>query len=157
MQSQIDSKQEFRLACQKLVAAYFDQFPNAAFQYLVDWGLNDLMKYPINTQNKPGGWAGGLVHAVAQRSKPNKRCVLNAEMEEIFGVSFGTIRTRAVQIVDRIDMEQIDIMASADDLRGAFHGGYMESEIAPGEGSHEGSQATAHARNRLTCGNNAIR
>ena len=134
------------MACQKLVAAYFDQFPNAAFQYLVDWGLDDLMKYPINTQNKPGGWAGGLVHAVAQRSKPSNRCVLNAEMEEIFGVSFGTIGTRAVQVADRIDMEQIDIMASADDLRGAFYGGYMESE----SGSGEGSQATDHARKWLT-------
>ena len=43
-------------------------------------------------------------------------------------------------------MEQIDIMASADDLRYTFHGGYMESVSAPGEGS----QASDHARKWLT-------
>lgn len=123
------------MACRNLVAAYFEQFPNAAFQYLVDWGLEDLMRYPIDTQNKPGGWAGGLVRAVAQRSKPTDLRVLNAEMAEIFGVSFGTICKRAVQVADRIDMEKIDILARAARWRGCFHGDLMKIISESGEQS----------------------
>lgn len=145
MNPEIVSKQEFDLACQELVVAYFDRFPNSAFQYLVDWGLNDLLKHPIDTQNKPGGWAGGVVHLVAQRTRPVNRCVLNAEMEETFGVSFDTIRARAVQVADRIDLEQLDIMASAAELRGAFHGGHMEIVSESGERS----QLSDHEMKRL--------
>lgn len=54
-------------------------------------------------RGKPGGWAGGIVHAMTY-----KGCgvpgVLNAELEELFDASIGTIRKRAARIEGLFDI-----------------------------------------------------
>ena len=51
-------------------------------------------------RGKPGGWAGGIVHAMTHRT-----CgipgVLNADAEKAFGATIGIIRKRSAQI-DRL-------------------------------------------------------
>ena len=49
---------------------------------------------------KPAGWAAGIIYALANRDR--RACgvpgMLNAEVEQFFGVTMNTIRRRAAQV-----------------------------------------------------------
>lgn len=83
-----------------LLAAFFTRFPNPRLQVEVDHALKRLFSCKILMPGKPGGWAGGIIYALANQGRracgvPN---LLNKEFEEFFDVSMGTIYKRAWQI-----------------------------------------------------------
>jgi hypothetical protein len=84
----------------KLLAAFFTRFPNPRLQVEVNRALKRLLTCKILMPGKPGGWAGGIIYALANQGRracgvPN---LLNKEFEEFFNVSMGTIYKRAWQI-----------------------------------------------------------
>ena len=87
-------------SCRQFLAAYFTKFPNARLQTKTDRALKRLLARHIPMPGKPGGWAGGIVYAVANQD--HRPCgvpsLLNQECEMFFHVSMGTIYKRAWQI-----------------------------------------------------------
>ena len=87
-------------ACRRLLIAFFTKFPNSRLQVEVGHTLKRLLSRKIPMPGKPGGWAGGIIYALA-----NQYCracgvpgLLNKECEEFFNVSMGTIYKRAATI-----------------------------------------------------------
>ena len=101
-----------------------DEFPDSAFQAVALRALEKLVAPSHSREGKPGGWAGGIVHAITKYARLGQHVVLNSELEVIFGVSIGTIRKRAEQIwpIIRSEVERLlsdngrleDIHASVD-------------------------------------------
>jgi len=86
--------------CQRLLASFFKKYPNHRLQIEVDRILKRLLALKIPMPGKQGGWAGGIVYALA-----NQYCrpcgipgLLNKESEEFFNVSIETIYRRARRI-----------------------------------------------------------
>jgi len=90
--------------CQQLLAAYFEKYPNHRLQIEVNHILKRLSTLQISMPGKAGGWAGGIVYALA--NKYRRACgipgLLNKECEEFFGVSINTIYRRARRIRELI-------------------------------------------------------
>ena len=85
---------------QQLLAAFFKKYPNPHLQIEVNRILKRLLALKIPMPGKPGGWAGGIIYALA-----NQYCrpcgisgLLNKESEEFFNVSIETIYRRARRI-----------------------------------------------------------
>ena len=87
-------------SCQQLLTAFFTKFPDTLLQDEVNHALKRLLAYPTPMAGKPGGWAGGIIYAVANQGR--RACglpgLLNQECEEFFNVSMETIYRRAWQI-----------------------------------------------------------
>lgn len=86
--------------CQQLLASFFQKYPNPHLQIEVNRILKRLLALKIPMPGKPGGWADGIIYALA-----NQYCrpcgipgLLNKESEEFFNVSFETIYRRARRI-----------------------------------------------------------
>ena len=86
--------------CQQLLAAFFTKYPNARLQIKADQALKRLLAHQIPMPGRPGGWAGGIIYALANQGR--RACgvpgLLNQEFEDFFNVSMGTIYKRAWQI-----------------------------------------------------------
>ena len=86
--------------CQLLLANFFKKFPNHLFQVEANRILKRFMALEISMPGKPGGWAGGIVYALANQY--SRACgipgILNKDCEEFFDVSMGTIYRRARRI-----------------------------------------------------------
>jgi hypothetical protein len=89
---------EFLSVCDGLLARFFGEFPDSTFQTVASRVLEKLVAQDRCPEGKPGGWAGGIVHAIAKYGGLGQHTVLNSEMQTIFGVSIGTIHKRAEQI-----------------------------------------------------------
>jgi hypothetical protein len=93
-------KTENRLVSQELLAAFFKHFPNSRLQSEVNCVLKSLMDFRIPMPGKSGGWAGGMIYALANRCR--RACgipgLLNKESEEFFNVSMSMIYKRAAVI-----------------------------------------------------------
>ena len=88
--------------CHELLTAYFQKYPNEDLQLKAYQVLRNLMKVKFPMPGKSGGWAGGIIYAVANLYQypcgiPG---LLNQECEEFFSVSMGTIHKRAAVIRD---------------------------------------------------------
>ena len=88
------------LTCQQLLTSFFKKYPNPHLQIEVKRILKRLLALKIPMPGKQGGWAGGIVYALA-----NQYCrpcgipgLLNKESEEFFNVSIETIYRRAIRI-----------------------------------------------------------
>jgi hypothetical protein len=86
--------------CQEYLAAYFKKCPNSDLRHQAYRVLQNLMKVKFLMLGKSGGWAGGIIYAVANLYQypcgiPG---LLNQECEEFFSVSMGTIHKRAAMI-----------------------------------------------------------
>ena len=92
--------------CQQRLAAFFKKFPNARLQVEADGILRSLQDFKVPMPGKPGGWAGGIVYALANQYR--RACgvpgLLNKECEEFFNVSMATIYKRAVMIQKWLDL-----------------------------------------------------
>jgi hypothetical protein len=86
--------------CQQLLQIFFTKYPNARLKAQADCTLKKLIACQIPMQGKPGGWAGGIIYALANqyRQACGIPCLLNKEAEEFFTVSMGTIYKRAAMI-----------------------------------------------------------
>lgn len=86
--------------CRQLLAAFFTKFPSNLLQTETNRVLKSLLDCKIPMPGKPGGWAGGIIYAVANQGR--RACgvpgLLNQECEEFFKVSMGTIYKRAAKI-----------------------------------------------------------
>jgi hypothetical protein len=85
--------------CRRLLSAFFAKYPNAPLEDATGRALGSLVACKAPLPGKPGGWAGGVVYAVSSIGV-GVPGVLNAELEEAFGVSMSTIYKRAARIRD---------------------------------------------------------
>jgi hypothetical protein len=94
----------FEDACAAMCSNFFEKFPNNDLRDLVSQTLLLLLKRQTDFPGEPGGWAGGVVSAVA-----SKGCgvpgILNADLEKAFGTTMGTIRKRAAQVKRALELE----------------------------------------------------
>jgi hypothetical protein len=86
--------------CQQLLAAFFKAHPNPKLQNEINRIMKrfDALKIPMH--GKSGGWAGGIIYALANRNQ--SACgipgVLNKECEDFFKTSMDTIYRRAYKV-----------------------------------------------------------
>jgi len=96
----IDDNKNTVQACQCLLASFFTKFPNHRVQVEMDQILKIILAHEIPLPGKPGGWAAGILYAIA--NKWRQPCgilgILNKEIEEFFGVSMNTIYKQAAVI-----------------------------------------------------------
>ncbi|MDH4239316.1 MAG: hypothetical protein OEW48_07115 [Phycisphaerae bacterium] len=92
------------LTCQQLLTSFFKKYPSPHLQIEVNRILKRLLALKILMPGKQGGWAGGMIYALA-----NQYCracgipgLLNKESEEFFNVSIETIYRRAIISLFRI-------------------------------------------------------
>ena len=91
-----------------LLDAFFEKYPDDAFRKAAFELLDKLLASSQQLSGKPGGWAGGLVYAISAWLPLRRRhVILNAELEEVFGTTMGTIRTRAERIWQILESELI--------------------------------------------------
>jgi ribosomal protein L37E len=101
--------------CQQLLTSFFKKYPNPHLQIEVNRILKRLLALKIPMPGKQGGWAGGIIYALANQycracgiliyALANQYCrpcgipgLLNKESEEFFNVSIETIYRRARRI-----------------------------------------------------------
>jgi hypothetical protein len=86
--------------CQQLLAYFFQKYPNPHLQIEVNRILKRFLALKIPMLGKPGGWAGGIIYALANQYR--RPCgipsLLNKEIEKFFNVSIETIYRRARRI-----------------------------------------------------------
>jgi hypothetical protein len=84
-------------ACQDLLDAFFERYPNDELRDQVGQALAQLLGCETALRGNPGGWAGGIVYAVGSGGcgVPG---VMNADLEKAFGARMATIRKRAMQV-----------------------------------------------------------
>ena len=74
--------------------------PDARLKIEANRTLKRLMAQEVPMLGKPGGWAGGIIYALANQYR--RACgvpgLLNKECEEFFKVSMDTIYRRAAMI-----------------------------------------------------------
>jgi hypothetical protein len=91
---------------ENLLDLFFQRYPDDAFRDLAREFLGKLVANSPEVSGQPGGWAGGLVYAISAWSPLQRRHVIrNAEYEELFGTSMGTIRTRAERVWQIVEAE----------------------------------------------------
>jgi len=88
-------------ACRRHLERFFGNSPKSALQKRATKALRFLAAGDVQLAGKPAGWAAGIVYALANRGR--RACgvpgILNAEVEQFFGVSMGTVRKRAAQVL----------------------------------------------------------
>ena len=102
----------FEKTCWEFLAAFLERFPNAQLQVRVHSALPQMLAKKKVFSGKPGGWAGGLVHALGNRTGAGVPGILNRELEEVFGVSIGTIHKRSAQIWRLMEPELMKVLVS---------------------------------------------
>ncbi len=102
-------------ACQEFLDAFFVKHPDNDLRDRVGQALAMLLNRNTALRGAPSGWAAGIVYAVANRGQ--RACgvlgMLNADFERFFGVSMSTVRKRAAQVEQELDL---DASLSIDDL-----------------------------------------
>ena len=90
--------------CRGLLDAFFERHPNDDLRDRVGDALSSLLGRDMAMPGAPGGWAGGIVYAVGGTGcgVPG---VMNADLEAAFGTTMGTIRRRAEQIKNELDLD----------------------------------------------------
>ena len=93
-------------ACQKHLDRFFHAYPEPATQKSATKVLLFLAATDTPLTGKPEGWAAGIIYALAKRGR--RPCgvpgFLNAEFEQFFGVSMGTVRKRAARVERAIEI-----------------------------------------------------
>jgi hypothetical protein len=88
------------LTCREHLDRFFRTYPDPATQRRAMKVLRFLGTGGDPLSGKPGGWAGGIIYALATRGR--RPCgvqgFLNTEFELFFGVSMDTVRRRAAQV-----------------------------------------------------------
>ena len=92
-------------ACQDLLDAFFGRYPNDELRDQVGQVLVLLLGRDMALRGAPGGWAGGILYAIGGTGC-GVPAVLNADIEEAFGSTMGTIRRRAEQIRQELGLSE---------------------------------------------------
>ena len=92
--------QDCRKACRDHLDRFFASYGDAKMQKAAMKALRFLVAGDEPMRGKPEGWAAGIIYALANRDR--RACgvpdMLNAEVEEFFGVTMSTIRRRAAEV-----------------------------------------------------------
>ncbi|MBM4037692.1 MAG: hypothetical protein FJ290_04185 [Planctomycetes bacterium] len=93
-------------ACQRYLDRFFRSYPDPALQKRATKALRFLAAGDGPLAGKPAGWAAGIIYALVNRGR--RGCgvpgILNAEIERFFGVSMGTVRKRAAQVLRAMEV-----------------------------------------------------
>ena len=110
MYIEIEPDDPFRVACEKVLAVFYDRVAKDGRTREKDLPRMDKLKPAVQTnlqtlirhcavfEGKPEAWAGGLVYATNNLRGEEKVILHNAVMEEALGTSMNTIRKRANQV-----------------------------------------------------------
>jgi hypothetical protein len=92
--------------CGQFLTAFFKNYPDPNLQVKADRSLKKLLARKIPLSGKPGGWAAGIIYAVANEGRLpcGMPGLLNKECEEFFHVTMGTIYKRAAKIGQLLDL-----------------------------------------------------
>ncbi len=100
----MDDGKRYRTECLKKIDAFCEAYPqHRPLAPKARRVLDMLIGSGEPFQGKPGGWAGGIVHALTYTGcgVPG---VLNADLEKCFDASIGTIRKRGARIEKLFDI-----------------------------------------------------
>jgi len=91
---------EFEAACQALLDRFFEAYPDTAMQKRTTKALRMLRASEKPLKGKAEGWAAGIIYAVATdgRSPCGVPGILNAELEQLMGVTMSTARYRSARV-----------------------------------------------------------
>ena len=91
---------EFEAECQAHLDRYFAAHPNPTMQKQTHKALRMLRSSEKPLQGSAGGWAAGILYAVANdaRIPVGMPGFLNFEFEALVGVKMGTARNRAARV-----------------------------------------------------------
>lgn len=94
------SDREMEQACRDLLDSFFASYRHREMQKSAGKALRFLLASGEPLLGKPPGWAAGIAYALttAGRYPCGVPGVLNADVEEFFGVSMGTICKRAARV-----------------------------------------------------------
>ncbi len=94
----------FESDCRTLLDRFFAAYPDAAMQKRAYKALQLLRASEKPLKGKAAGWAAGILYAAATdgRITCGVPKVLNAEFEQLMGVSMGTARYRAARVKEII-------------------------------------------------------
>jgi hypothetical protein len=92
--------------CRKHLDRFFTSYCDTKMQRAAMKALRFLAAGDEPMRGKPEGWAAGIIYALANRDR--RACgvpgMLNAEVEEFFGITMGTVRKRATQVERAIEI-----------------------------------------------------
>ena len=86
--------------CRHYLSTFFRKFPNPLLQQEAEIALNTIVDCNMPMRGNTGGWAAGILYAVANQFR--WPCgippLLNKESEEFFHVSMSTVYKRAAKV-----------------------------------------------------------
>ena len=96
---------EFEAACRTQLDRFFETYPDATMQKRAMKALRMLRASEKPLKGKPEGWAAGIIYAVGTYDRPpvGVPVLLNAEFEQLMGVTMGTARYRAARVRELVE------------------------------------------------------
>jgi len=95
-----ETNQDIQKLCREHLDRFFASYRDTVMQKSAMKALRFLVAGDEPMGGKPEGWAVGIIYALANRDR--RACgvpgMLNAEVEQFFGVTMNTIRRRAAQV-----------------------------------------------------------
>ena len=102
----VSTKRVVEKTCRDHIERFFASYRDRAMQKSAIKALRFLAAGDGPLGGKPEGWAAGIVYALATRGR--RACgvsgVLNADLEQFFGVSMSTVRKRAAQVLRAMEV-----------------------------------------------------
>jgi len=91
---------DFQKLCREHLDRFFASYRDMAMQKSAMKALRFLVTGDEPMGGKPEGWAAEMIYALSNRDR--RACgvpgMLNAEVEQFFGVTMNTVRRRAAQV-----------------------------------------------------------
>jgi len=92
--------------CREHIERFFASYGDPGMQKSAMKALRFLAAGDEPMRGKPEGWAAGIIYALANRDR--RACgvpgMLNAEVEQFFGVTMNTVRRRAAQVEQAMEI-----------------------------------------------------
>jgi len=102
----MDTTRQRAKMCQEHLERFFQSYRDAALAKSAEKAMRFLTASDVSMGGNMAGWAAGIIYALSNRNC--RACgvpgLLNAEVEEFFGVSMCTIRKRAAQITRALEI-----------------------------------------------------
>ncbi|MCC7408886.1 MAG: hypothetical protein IT442_12495 [Phycisphaeraceae bacterium] len=97
---------EFEAACRAHLDRFFAEHPASVDQLRAYKALRLLRAGEKPLRGKAEGWAAGIIYAVATdgRFPCGVPGVLNAEFEQLMGVTMSTVRYRAARVMELVTL-----------------------------------------------------
>ena len=100
------AEQECQTECRIYLDRFFTHYRAPSMRKSAEKVLRFLAVSDEPMNGKPEGWAAGIIYAIANLNR--RACgvpgILNADLEDLFGVTMSTIRKRAAQVTRAIEI-----------------------------------------------------